>query len=66
MDYDNWCYEGKNGAGDKLRLGNFDGDHVTFPFYHAYQVGTDDGYLNSSSTRGRLAIEFSDEGDCVR
>ena len=59
--------KGKNGASDKLRLGNFDGDRMTFPFYHStYQVGTDDGYLNSSSTRGALwRLSFSDEKETV-
>ena len=59
--------KGSDGESDKLRLGHFDGDRMTFPFYHStYQVGTDDGYLNSSSTRGSLwRLTFSDEKEAV-
>ena len=52
---------------DQNRLGQFDGDRMTFPFYHStYQVGTGDGYLNSSnSTNALWRLRFSSDKEAV-
>jgi hypothetical protein len=59
--------KGSDGECDKNRQGFFDGDRMTFPFYHStYQVGTNDGYLNSSSNRGALwRLSFPSEKEAI-